>query len=365
MSRLDRDRLEKITMRLGEAVIDPSAWVSLMEEICQAVSASGAALLQSDVRTPDIPRTAAADELFERYFAESWHLRDIRAERGAPRLQSGDKVVIDQDIVQPDEISRLAFYQECLRSNGFLWFAGIGFSSGSALWALTIQRAVKEGPFSGGDKELLAPLSQRLTETATLSKALGYSVLAGMTDALNLVGRPAVALDRLGFALDANTAAEALFNEEISIKSRRLVVRDRGARGALETFVDHLRLAPYWADLATSPIVVRREDRPPVIIRVLPIQGPASGPFLGARALLILDDLAAKPRPKLQILKATFGLTPAETRLASLIARGISPEQAAEELRRSRETIRNQLKSIFAKTDTHRQAELVSLLSQL
>ena len=38
---------------------------------------------------------------------------------------------------------------------------------------------------------------------------------------------------------------------------------------------------------------------------------------------------------------------------------------AARELKISRETARNQLKSVFAKTDTHRQSELVALLLQV
>jgi hypothetical protein len=38
---------------------------------------------------------------------------------------------------------------------------------------------------------------------------------------------------------------------------------------------------------------------------------------------------------------------------------------AARELKISRETARNQLKSVFAKTDTHRQSELVALILQV
>ena len=39
---------------LGEAVVDPGRWPVLMEEICSAVGTTGAALLQSDIRTPDV-----------------------------------------------------------------------------------------------------------------------------------------------------------------------------------------------------------------------------------------------------------------------------------------------------------------------
>jgi DNA-binding CsgD family transcriptional regulator len=58
-------------------------------------------------------------------------------------------------------------------------------------------------------------------------------------------------------------------------------------------------------------------------------------------------------------------LTPSETRLAALLARGLSIETAAMELRIARQTARNQLKSVFAKTGVHRQSELVSLIAQL
>ena len=58
-------------------------------------------------------------------------------------------------------------------------------------------------------------------------------------------------------------------------------------------------------------------------------------------------------------------LTPSEAKLACIIARGAPPDIAARELKISRETARNQLKSVFAKTDAHRQSELVALLLQV
>jgi DNA-binding CsgD family transcriptional regulator len=45
----------------------------------------------------------------------------------------------------------------------------------------------------------------------------------------------------------------------------------------------------------------------------------------------------------------------AETRITERIAVGVSLEKAAEDLGISRETARNQLKAVFAKTGTHRQ----------
>ena len=60
-----------------------------------------------------------------------------------------------------------------------------------------------------------------------------------------------------------------------------------------------------------------------------------------------------------------FDLTPAEARLVSLLATGLSVDAAAERLNIARETARNHLKSAFSKTGTHRQAELIGLIAQL
>jgi DNA-binding CsgD family transcriptional regulator len=117
--------------------------------------------------------------------------------------------------------------------------------------------------------------------------------------------------------------------------------------------------------LTAAPIIIRRKVLPPVIVQVLPVDGAARSPFLGARAILVLNDLAREQRPELVLLKQLFDFTAAEARLARLIASGVSPEQAAETIGVVRETVRNQLKSIFAKTGTHRQSELVALLSRL
>jgi DNA-binding CsgD family transcriptional regulator len=102
-----------------------------------------------------------------------------------------------------------------------------------------------------------------------------------------------------------------------------------------------------------------------VLIRALPIPGPARSPFLGARTLLILSDLAPKPSPDPILLRQLYGSTHMESKVASIISTGASPEQAAEEMGIAVVTARNHLKAVFAKTGTHRQGELVALLSRL
>jgi nucleoside 2-deoxyribosyltransferase/DNA-binding CsgD family transcriptional regulator len=88
-------------------------------------------------------------------------------------------------------------------------------------------------------------------------------------------------------------------------------------------------------------------------------------PSQDVRAVLTSNALGPKPGPPAAILAKTFRLTPSEAKLACIIARGAPPHIAARELKISPETARNQLKSILAKMDTHRQSELVALLLQV
>jgi DNA-binding CsgD family transcriptional regulator len=82
-------------------------------------------------------------------------------------------------------------------------------------------------------------------------------------------------------------------------------------------------------------------------------------------SIVFILDLDAHPEPNPTTLRQMFGLTVAETRLALQIARGNTPSEIARTRRLSRTTIRSQLASVFAKTQTGRQAELVALLARI
>jgi DNA-binding CsgD family transcriptional regulator len=97
----------------------------------------------------------------------------------------------------------------------------------------------------------------------------------------------------------------------------------------------------------------------------LPIHGEACSPFLGAGIILMLTDLNTIHRLPMKVLSEAFSLSPAEANVASRLAGGFSPEEIADQLQLSRETVRNQIKSIFAKTGTHRQGELIALIGRI
>jgi DNA-binding CsgD family transcriptional regulator len=80
---------------------------------------------------------------------------------------------------------------------------------------------------------------------------------------------------------------------------------------------------------------------------------------------MVLIDLDLTPRPSADVLKRIFGLTPTEARLAIELTGGRSPEEIAVATKVTVGTVRKQLATVFAKTNTHRQSELVALLSRL
>lgn len=81
----------------------------------------------------------------------------------------------------------------------------------------------------------------------------------------------------------------------------------------------------------------------------------------GLAALYVIDP-EGDSGPDAEALRALYGLTPAEAAFATELARGRTLEEIAGRLGVSRHTVRGHLKAVFAKTGTHRQAELVGLL---
>ena len=209
----------------------------------------------------------------------------------------------------------------------------------------------------------LASFTRSLIEIAAVAAARGSG--SSPAAALNAMRLPAIALDQHGFVAEVNAAAEAVFDNDFRIKDRRLFVRDTAARALLKDAIDQLKTLPRRNPSVIEPIIVQRQDKLPVIVRTWRFDGAAHLPAQEVNALLTLNALGPKPGPPAAILAKTFRLTPAEAKLACVIARGASPGIAAGELKISRETARNQLKSVFAKTDTHRQSELVALLLQV
>ncbi|MGB3866679.1 MAG: helix-turn-helix transcriptional regulator, partial [Xanthobacteraceae bacterium] len=83
------------------------------------------------------------------------------------------------------------------------------------------------------------------------------------------------------------------------------------------------------------------------------------------RVLVLIVDPGASSQAATAAIQAVFGLTAAETRVAVLIAGGLSGPQVAAKLGLSPETVKTHLKRCFDKTGVHSQVALARLLGAL
>jgi DNA-binding CsgD family transcriptional regulator len=225
--------------------------------------------------------------------------------------------------------------------------------------------AAENEMFEDDEMKALASSSESLTEVATLSRVVGMQALLGSLNAFEMINEPALAITGRGIVVHSNAAATALFDSDFGVRNHRLNIRDGKASQALDCLLQLIDNEDGHSGRRDGTIVARRRTKRPILLNLLPIHGEAHSPFLGAGIILLLTDLDTIHRPPMSVLSEAFSLSPAEANVASRLGTGSSPQEIADQLQVSRETVRNQIKSIFAKTGTHRQAELVALIGRI
>lgn len=184
------------------------------------------------------------------------------------------------------------------------------------------------------------------------------------------IRQAAIMVDAVGHTLYANTAARALLDagDGFVIKNGCLASKDGPFR--LQQLIASCApgVGPLRGPFGGQFEVRRGLNRAPLKVAVTPMRSKTPVveiPWLGLRApvamVTVVDpeiDRAILTRG----LHRRFNLTAAEARLAAEIVKGDGREAAARRRGISVATARAQLSSIFEKTGTHRQAELVPLL---
>ncbi len=108
---------------------------------------------------------------------------------------------------------------------------------------------------------------------------------------------------------------------------------------------------------------LRPSGKRPYAILVALVSGryPALAMLRPAVCVVINDPDASKPLP-VENLRALFGLTQAEAKLAALLVSGEDLRAAADQLGITYGTARSRLSAVFEKTETRRQGELIRLV---
>lgn len=234
-----------------------------------------------------------------------------------------------------------------------------------------------QGPLCKERLAFVQRLSPHLSRACRIGQAhFVYSAQALVGHALaDKLSQPVLLLSASGDVVLANDAATRLLaaTSLVSIADGRLVLPQRYRK----EFFDHcahlesdLRVGKNCCEPGFCSLRIASEPdaKPEVLYGFFTVLLPerVMGTF-GRRPLVMLylyhPGAAQAVDPSL--LSAAFGLSQAECRLAALLAEGMQLKSIADTLGVQYDTVRKQLMSIYQKTSTNRQPDLVRLLLHL
>jgi DNA-binding CsgD family transcriptional regulator len=312
--------------------------------------------------TPQWISSARLEAFVSEWATSDWLLkgRDPRGTRLVPRKDA--RFLTDLDEFTPKELENEPYYQDFLRSHGLGWCVGTAIHSPSGdTLVFSIERRYDRGPVEMQRVTRLDRLRPHLARAALFSARQGLKRARATVQILSDIGLPAAVLARGGRMVAANTRLENMRPQLRFLAHDRLSFGDRHVRAMFDAALAELTSTA--GATVKSLAVPAVDDNPAAVAHLLPVKRTAHDLFQRAEAVLIVTPLLMQEAPAADLLSGLFDLTPREARVARALTEGKSIADLSQSLGLSRETLRSQLKSVFAKTGTARQSELVSLLA--
>jgi DNA-binding CsgD family transcriptional regulator len=282
------------------------------------------------------------------------------------------------DVIPPDAFIGTAFYQD--------WWRPAGFSTEPLVTNLFADGAAASGhfashglpnrsPFDSRQKRLFAVLAQHLVRTVALQRRLHHLTIANESTLTDLDGleQGFLLVDSQARLLFVNRGARALLDarDGLRLEAGALSASNAGEAGTLRGLISSCAAVASAEIGSGGDIVLQRgAGRLPLDVLVTPIQletAMATIPWTfpqRAVAIVLISDPESKMLARVESLRERFGLTRAEATFALEIIKGDGRQATADRLGISVATARSHLSSIFDKTGSRRQAELVRLLMQ-
>lgn len=110
---------------------------------------------------------------------------------------------------------------------------------------------------------------------------------------------------------------------------------------------------------AGQTIVLRTHEGQPISLLVRPVPADSPAEKSEALAVLFVSGPARRIEPAMDMVRAVYGLTPAETRVLAAILGGQRPCEYAAANSLSCNTVQTHMKALYTKTGCHSQAGLV------
>lgn len=356
-----------------ESSLNPSQWTAFLKVLAETAGATHAAIKIFDFHdfSNNLPAHYGYSPEALKGFEEHWGANDIYFLHARSKLRTG-WIEQSQEFLPDEKLLASPFYNEFGIHEGIFHQCGVIIAhEHTRSAALTILRDEPAGQFGNPQLSLLGallPHVQRATEIhyRLAAAARKQSQLETLVDRLPVA---VVFVNEKGRVLFANLSAQNLFQEHKSlwVDSGFLTccgaqLRDR-LHAAITRAARTLRVRdPY-------PGNILRINRPgtarPLAVTITPLP-PRQGHLPdGATAAVFVSDPDRNGSTPEDLLRILFDLTPAESRLAATLFKGCSLEEAGDALGVTRNTSATQLKSVFSKTNTRRQSDLMRLMGVL
>lgn len=366
--------ISDLLARLYAGIDGEEPWQAFLEALARWMDSSYATLIITTPgqRQPATFVTPGANPQFSNDYVTSFFADDAFRD-----LPEGQVTSLAQFLAtHPDAL--LPAYREYLQLSGGEQVLGVDLRFGTEKLGrfearLRVSRDQSLPDFTAADRVRLQALVPHLRIAVSLFERLQF---AGAQHGLfhstaQGLGLALVVLDRARRIVSTNALAERFLHEGEGVQRRgdEIAFSATANRRIVEALLTPgASAAEGPAEGKNAPGVARfRIDRPvhgDLVATARPLDLPAIHSGTGALALFLARP-AGESAPDPQVLRDVLGLTMAEARLASVLNRGLSLVDAAKQLGIAHNTAKVQLRSVFAKTGVHRQAQLVALLATL
>ena len=355
----------EILDHVHQAGLDPQHWAEVIRHLTQHTKGVGGALHVCNTKGPEFVFGAAwnidpvVTESYEQYYYRinplTVHLQRQRA--GA--------VVADHELLAREIVLRSEFYNEYMLSVDLGSSATAVLSNdANSVGALGI--VGRRGQFfSADDMAVLKAVTPHLQRAIEMNRRLDRAT-ADAADAVAVIDRLVAAIlvvDGSGRVRRANPAAAAILRASDGLTEMRgqLQAADRATSQTLARLIQRAA-SPQDAE-SGHLVVARPSGLRGYILSVVPVRtADRRRDHLEPRVLVTIVDPDAEGQIGAREVLAHYGLTETEGLVLDALAAGKDLDEIAALNGTQTVTVRNHVKRVMAKTDTHRQSELVRLV---
>lgn len=350
---------ESLEDRIYEASVLPEFWRPVLRDFARFAESSEAIVVATDgAGSRFVTSSDHFAEMAQKHYA--YPTARERTRRLLARRHAG--FLGDVDVFDTVELESDPLFNEFLIPNGY----GRGIATAIEITGGDTIIFHAEGPFSTAPfasklVRRLDALRPHLARSALVSSRLAFEGVRTAVETLAALGFAACAVSGKGKVIVANGDFDRETQYWMTRGSSRVALADRRADLLLQEAIG----AVAGGRTVSSIPLAASERHPAAVLHVVPVRRAAHDLFVNAAAILILTRSSAAPTAATPLLQALFDFSPTEAQLAARIAAGHTVERIALEEGKSVHTVRNQLKSVLAKTGCTRQVDLARLLAQL